>query len=87
MGIPLRCFGTRRIDCEYAGRGFLGPSASPALSPRPTLASRPLFLVLERFIGDRGQGARGKDRFEGFCERKAELIHSFLKERMPKVAK
>jgi len=29
----------------------------------------------------------GNDRFEEFCERRAELIHSFLKERMPRVAK
>jgi hypothetical protein len=29
----------------------------------------------------------GKDRFEEFCERRAELIHSFLKERMPRVVK
>jgi hypothetical protein len=29
----------------------------------------------------------GNDRFEKFCERRAELIHSFLKERMPRVAK
>jgi hypothetical protein len=29
----------------------------------------------------------GKDRFEEFCERRAELIYSFLKERMPRVAK
>jgi hypothetical protein len=29
----------------------------------------------------------GKDRFEEFCERRAELIHSFLKERMPRVTK
>jgi hypothetical protein len=29
----------------------------------------------------------GKDRFEEFCERRAELIHSFLKERMPKVVR
>jgi hypothetical protein len=29
----------------------------------------------------------GNDRFEKFCERRAELTHSFLKERMPRVAK
>jgi hypothetical protein len=29
----------------------------------------------------------GKDRFEEFCERRAELIHSFLRERMPRVVK
>jgi hypothetical protein len=29
----------------------------------------------------------GKDRFEEFGERRAELIHSFLKERMPRIVR
>jgi len=65
---------------------------SPALNSE--LSDRPPADYLQRY----GEELRkhliptdrelwGKDRFEEFCERRAELIHSFLRERMPRVVK
>ena len=65
---------------------------SPALNSE--LSDRPPADYLQQY----GEGLRkhfippdrelwGKDRFEEFCERRAELIHSSLRERMPRVVK
>ena len=67
---------------------LISPSLNSELSDRPPVEYlhqygeelRKHFIPGERELW-------GKDRFEEFCERMAELIHSFLKERMPKVVK
>jgi hypothetical protein len=67
---------------------LISPSLNSELSDRPPVEYlhqygeelRKHFIPEERELW-------GKDRFEEFCERRAELIHSFLKDRMPRVAK
>ena len=67
---------------------LISPSLNSELSDRPPAEYlhqygeelRNHFIPEERELW-------GNDRFEKFCERRAELIHSFLKERMPRVAK
>jgi len=67
---------------------LISPSLNSELSDRPPAEYlhqygdelRKHFIPEERELW-------GKDRFEEFCERRAELIHSFLKERMPRVVR
>jgi hypothetical protein len=74
MGTSLRCFRNRRIDCEYAARGFLGPSVSPAPSPRPTLASQPYSLFSSGLSGDHGQGAMGEGQVRGVLREEGRAV-------------
>jgi hypothetical protein len=67
---------------------LISPSLNSELSDRPPAEYlhqygdelRKHFIPEERELW-------GKDKFEEFCERRAELIHSFLKDRMPRVVK
>jgi hypothetical protein len=67
---------------------LISPSLNSELSDRPPAEYLHQYgeELRKHFIPE-DRELWGNDRFEEFCERRAELIHSFLKERMPRVAK
>jgi hypothetical protein len=67
---------------------LISPSLNSELSDRPPAEYLHQYRneLRKHFISE-DRELWGKDRFEEFCERRAEPIHSFLKERMPRVAK
>jgi hypothetical protein len=67
---------------------LISPSLNSELSDRPPAEYLHQYgeELRKHFIPE-DRELWGKDRFEEFCERRAELIHSFLKERMPRVVR
>jgi hypothetical protein len=67
---------------------LISPSLSSELSDRPPVEYLHQYgdELRKHFIPEERE-FWGRDRFEEFCERRAELIHSFLRERMPRVVK
>jgi hypothetical protein len=67
---------------------LISPSLNSELSDRPPVEYLHQYRdeLRKHFIPEERE-LWGKDRFEEFCERRAELIHSFLKERMPRVVR
>jgi hypothetical protein len=65
---------------------LISPALNSELSDRPPVEYLHQYgEELRRHFIPEERELWGRDRFEEFCERRAELIHSFLKDRMPRV--